>query len=49
MHEKILELARRRAGAAEAPRLLDELRKAGGSSGLPPAWDDGIRSFYELL
>lgn len=49
MHEKILELARRRLGAEEPPRVLDELRREGGASGLPPAWEDGIRSFYELL
>lgn len=51
MHEKILEFARRRAGASEPPRALDELRegRVDGCSGLPAAWDEGIRTFYELL
>lgn len=51
MHEKILELARRRLGAEEPPRVLDELRRPGGdaATGLPAAWNDGVRTFYELL
>lgn len=51
MNGKILEFARRRLGAAEPPRLLEELRSGEGSlrTGVPEAWNDGIRSFYELL
>lgn len=49
MHDRILEYARRRLAADTAPRAVDSLRGEAGPSGLPAAWEDGVRTFYELL
>lgn len=47
----VLEWTRRRLHLAEAPRPIDALREGGarGVSGLPIAWEDGVRTFYDQL
>lgn len=50
MNDKVLEMARRTLARPEPPRPLDLLREPGAAiTGLPEAWNEGIRSFYEML
>jgi NADH:ubiquinone oxidoreductase subunit F (NADH-binding) len=45
----VLELAARRRGDALHPLDLGPSAASAASSGLPPAWRDGVASFYEIL